>query len=166
LKDWLTEPADAPFDVAGWGERIAALYLHWRRIRPAPDLLPGRQHFDPIDLPRVLPSIWLLDIQREPFRLRYRLVGTNLVTVHGRDFTGQWYDEARPMLNTVAPDLLRYREMAGTGLATWRRGRPILVRDPHWHTTENVMMPLASDGKNADMMLCASTYYGHDGRAL
>ena len=41
-----------------------------------------------------------------------------------------------------------------------------MVADPHWHTLENAMMPLARDGKNVDMLLCGSVFYGHDGRVL
>ena len=164
--NWLDEPVGGVFDAADWNDRLSDLYAYWRSIRPADGVLPGRQHFDPIAIPRLLPSIWILDIQREPFRLKYRLVGTNIVTVHHADFTGRWYDEARPALLKVSPDYTRYRRMAEEGRATWRRGKPVLAVDPHWHTTENVMMPLATDGRNVDKLLCASIYYGFDGRMI
>lgn len=161
--DWQAEPVDGPFATAGWHERLAALYAYWRRIRPAPDLLPGRQHFDPIDVPKALASIWLLDVQREPLQFRYRLIGTNVVRMIGGDFTGQWFDEARPAIGKVMPRMVRYRLMVETGRATWRKGTPLLAPDPYWKSTENVLMPLADDGRNVDMLLCASVYYNHDG---
>ncbi len=164
--DWQAEPADGPFDTAGWNPRLAALYAHWRRIRPAPDLLPGRRHFDPIDVPGALASIWLLDVQREPLRFRYRLIGSNVVRMIGGDFTGQWFDEARPALGKVMPKLVRYRLMVETGRATWRRGAPLLALDPYWKSTENVIMPLAADGRSVDMLMCGSVYYSHDGNVL
>ena len=42
---WHAEPEGAAFDTSEWNERVAYMYAYWRRIRPAPDLLPGRRHF-------------------------------------------------------------------------------------------------------------------------
>ncbi|MFM8800942.1 MAG: hypothetical protein ACKOEE_10380 [Tagaea sp.] len=53
--------------------------------------------------------------------------------------------------------------MAETRRATWRCGPPRLSHDPYWKTVENVMLPLAADGTNVDMFLCASAYRRHDG---
>ncbi|MBL8832868.1 MAG: PAS domain-containing protein [Rhodospirillales bacterium] len=163
---WIAEPAGAAFDTAGWNARLARLYAHWRKIHPAPGVLPGRQHFSPFDLPEALPSVWMLDVQREPFRLKYRLIGTNMVRMIGGDYTGLWFDEARPQLLKAWPGLERYRLMVDTGRATWRKGKPTLTVDPYWHLSENVMMPLAQDGRSVDMLLCASVFYGHDGKVL
>ncbi|MBI1245875.1 MAG: PAS domain-containing protein [Alphaproteobacteria bacterium] len=163
---WVTEPANGGFDTSQWHPRLAALYAHWRRIHPAPGLLPGRQHIDPSAIPGVLASIWMLDVQRDPFRLKYRLVGTNLVGIHGTDYTGRWFDEARPEVLRVTPNYDRYHHMVDDRRATWRRGTPIHATDPHWHTTESAMMPLAGDGSSVDILLCGSIYYGHDGRVL
>ncbi len=166
LTKWHAEPEGAAFDTSDWNERVAYMYAYWRRIRPAPDLLPGRRHFDPIDVPRALASTWMLDVQREPFRLKYRLIGTNIVRMIGGDFTGRWFDEARPNLLKSMPGLERYRLMVETGRATWRRGIPVLAADPYWKTSENVMMPMASDGRNVDLLMCCSVYYSHDGNVL
>ena len=108
----------------------------------------------------------MLDVQREPFRLKYRLIGTNIVRMIGGDFTGRWFDEARPNLLKSTPRLERYRLMVDTGRATWRRGAPVLAVDPYWKTSENVMMPMASDGWNVDLLLCCSVYVSRDGNVL
>ncbi len=51
---------------------------YWRRIRPA-DLLPGRTHFDPVEVPRLLPYLGLLDVVREPrTRFKGRMAGTKV----------------------------------------------------------------------------------------
>jgi hypothetical protein len=164
--DWQSEPVGGEFGTDGWHERIAGLYRYWRRIRPAPDRLPGRQHFDPVDVPQALASVWLLDVHREPFRLRYRLMGTNVVTTLGEDLTGRWMDEARPKVLTVPGYFDRYRFMTDTGRATWRHGPAQMAHDPHWHALENVMMPLAADGRTVDMLLCATIFFGLDGQVL
>src|SRR6266849_5312118 len=56
--------------------RIRALYDYWCGIHPTEAILPGRQHVEPLDLAEVLRWLWLVDVQREPLRFRYRLVGT------------------------------------------------------------------------------------------
>ncbi|MBL8807283.1 MAG: PAS domain-containing protein, partial [Rhodospirillales bacterium] len=164
--DWQHEPDGGAFDTTGWHERIAGLYGYWRSLRPAPDTLPGRRHFDPVDVPAALASIWLLDVQREPFRLRYRLAGTNMGATLGEDLTGRWLDEARPKVLTVPGYFDRYRFMADTGRATWRHGPAQMTHDPYWHSLQNVMMPLAADGRSVDMLLCATIFFGRDGRVL
>lgn len=163
--EWIAEPDASAFDISGWHERLAGLYRYWRKIRPDGGL-PGRQHFDPVDVPKALASIWLLDIQRDPLRFRYRLVGTNVVRTLGEDLTGRWLDEARPDVLKDPHYFDRYRFMLDTGRATWRHGPAKMVADPHWHTLENAMMPLAADGANVDILLCGSIFYGHDGRVL
>ena len=56
---------------------IKLLYDYWCRMAP-PGRLPGRQHVDPIDIPHLLPNIWLLDVHRDPIRFWRRLVGTRI----------------------------------------------------------------------------------------
>src|SRR5260370_4780571 len=60
-----------------WHPRIKRLYEYCKAIHP-PLGLPGRQEFDPSAVPDLLPSLWMLDVQRQPFRLRYLLLGTSL----------------------------------------------------------------------------------------
>lgn len=68
--------------MAEWHPRICRLYSYWQTKHP-PNGLPGRQHIDPLELRDLLPTIWLLDVQREPFRLRYPVVGTGIVEAMG-----------------------------------------------------------------------------------
>ena len=38
-------------------------------------------------------GLWLVDLEENPFRVRYRLVGTEVVRYTGLDFTGRYLDE-------------------------------------------------------------------------
>src|SRR5262245_8459779 len=72
---------------------LQQLYAYWRaRFPGGAALLPGRQHIDPLDIPRLLPSVQLADVEPGP-RIRYRLVGANLVQHHDVNFTGRTLDE-------------------------------------------------------------------------
>lgn len=95
------QPALHPISetIISWHKRTRDLFCYWTSVHPAKGL-PGRQHIDPLDIPDLLPGLWLLDVQHDPFRLRYRLVGTAIVQAYGRETTGQWLDESHPQLTS------------------------------------------------------------------
>lgn len=143
-----------------WDPDIQAIFRHWRKMAPA-GRLPGRQHLFPTEIVKLLPGVWLLDVQRDPFRLRYRLVGTRVVNGIGRDVTGLWLDDAHPDMASTAGYLDRYRQVVDTSIPSWRRGRPRLSIRLDFEVIENVVLPLAGDGENVDMLL-ALTVFHHD----
>lgn len=155
ILDW-----DQPEPPSDWDPDIQAIFRHWRKMGPAGQL-PGRQHLVPTDILKLLPGVWLLDVQREPFRLRYRLVGTRVVNGIGRDVTGLWLDDAHPDMAAAPTYLDRYRRVVATRVPSWRRGRPRLSIRLDFDIIENVVLPLASDGEQVDMLL-ALTVFHHD----
>mgnify|MGYP003675869888 CR=1 FL=1 len=148
--------------AVGWHPDIGAIYAYWDAIRPAPERLPARRHLDPAAIVRLLPDIWMLDVHRDPFRMRYRLVGTAVVAAHGRELTGQWFDEAHPNLG---PEYYkRYQDVVETHRPSWRRGPPFLdQRSRMLRIVENIVLPLAEDGATVDILLCLTRIYGDTG---
>ena len=55
--------------------------------------IPDRACLDPVDFTHLLPSILLSEVVHQPFRVRFRLVGTKVVEAIGLDITGQFLDE-------------------------------------------------------------------------
>lgn len=149
-------------DATPWHPDIAALHRYWASIRPDPIRLPGRADLDPSRIVRLLPDIWMLDVQLSPFRLRYRLAGTGVVAAHGRELTGLWFDEAHPNLG---PDYYkRYQYVVETHQPSWRRGAPYLDQQSRLLTVlENIVLPLAGDGSTVDVLLCLTRIYGPRG---
>lgn len=139
-------------DLPPCDKRIGGLYDYWRSIRPTPETLPGRQHFHPTDIPRLLQWIWLVDVQRPSLRFRYRLVGTAHVDAAGSNPTGQWYDEAHPRFrrSTAYPLFVAVAER--TQVAFYR-GPPVYVVEQPYTTIERLILPLAQDGTRVDMLL-------------
>jgi hypothetical protein len=163
--------AAAPFDVEPFAPgamhaRLDALYRHWLALPRPAGPLPARADFDPFAVPEAVGSIWMLDIQREPFRLRYRLQGTRIVDAVGRDETGRWLDELVLADRSRPVDMARLRESALAGHATHARTRPLLAAGSGWSAVESVMLPLAADGRTPDILLCASVYFAADGSAV
>lgn len=137
---------------------VRALYEHWRAIHPARGL-PGRQHFDPTAIPRLLPNVWLLDVARDPLRFFYRVMGSALVEAGAPVRTGQFLHEA-------VPDAALRRRMEAflvqavvTGSPNWRRGEPTIVHHRHVSELEVVVLPLARDGTSVDALLNATVFY-------
>lgn len=141
-----------------WHPDIRALFLHWRAVHPGHGL-SGRRHLDPAAIAKLLPGVWLLDVQASPFRLRYRLVGTKVVHGIGREVTGQWLDEAHPEAAATPAYLERYRRVVESGIPSWRRGRPQLSIHLDFDTIENLILPLAEDGTHLDMLLAMTVFH-------
>jgi hypothetical protein len=144
--------------------KIRRIHDYWQSLRPAEDMLPGRQHFDPLAVAPLLPNLRLIDVQRRPLRFRYRLVGTRIVDAHARDLTGLWLDEVHPEF-TPGSDL--YREYIGvieSGRPSHRRGEPIfIVNADKFAELERILLPLAQDGRTVDMLLAATVFLNRQG---
>jgi hypothetical protein len=157
---------NAATDRSAWNPYVARLFSYWLSIRPAEDRLPGRQHFDPVDIPIVMPRVWLLDVVRDAgqLRFRYRLVGTKEVETLQREVTGQWFDDVHPRLKENPAHLERYRFMVESGQPTYRKGGVNFAHKREHEHVENCIVPLARDGKTVDMIAACSVLYRSDGR--
>ncbi len=151
LQDTRVPVAVTPDREPPWHPRVRQLYRFWESIR-RPGMLPGRQHIDPGAIRELLPDIWMLDVQPEPFRLRYRLAGTGITASHRRELTGLWMDEAHPQLRNNALYFERYKRVVATAEPSWRKGPP--VTDHLCWAVENLILPLARNGRDVDMLLC------------
>lgn len=154
-----------PADFASWHPKLQRVFRYWESIHPAHGL-PGRQHVDPLALADLLPGIWLLDVQREPFRLRYRLVGTRVVEAIGQETTGRWLDEAHPHLLEYPQYFDRFQEVVATKIPNRRRGPARMWSHQDFREIENVILPLANDGTNVDVLLLITVMYRLDGTSI
>ena len=143
--------------------RLRQLCDYWRAITPGGSALPGRQHFDPLDIPALLPWVWLLDVHRDPLRFRYRVTGTEHRRVSGRDATGHWMHELHPDFASFEsyPEFVvavERREIR------YRRGRPVFPIVNDVRETERLLLPLARNGWDVDMLLAITVYLRRSGR--
>jgi hypothetical protein len=75
-------------------EMIRALHRWWESH--CGEDIPERISLDPVNLKQLLANLIISDVEHDPFRVRYRLVGTNVVSAVGLDFTGRYLDELVP----------------------------------------------------------------------
>jgi hypothetical protein len=145
-------PLPAEVGLPPCDERIVELYRYWLGIHPARGLIPGRQHFDPVDVPRLLPWMWLIEFQRHPLRFKYRLVGTEHVQALGRDPTSAWLDEVHPRF-TTSSGYRQFVTAVGRGEMGFHRGASVYYKNRAMANIERLILPLARTGYDVDMLL-------------
>jgi hypothetical protein len=147
-------------------------HAYWRALRPVanllPEALPGRQHIDPVQIPALLPHLWLLDVVHDPaaqsgLRLRYRLIGSHVELGFGQIRTGRWFDDVEPAFAT--DPLLRapYEAAVLRHEPSYRRGKPRFVHNNTAAALERLMLPLAGNGRDVDMLLGFTVFYDSEG---
>ena len=128
---------------------------YWRSKCPA-GKYPARAALDPIDFAYVLGDVVLIDVWRSiaaeasRWHFRYRLIGANVVARDGYDLTNKALEDL------PEPE---YRErIRATWTAVCETGRPAhyvrdLTLDHRLRRYEVVVMPLASNGEDIDMLV-------------
>lgn len=129
-----------------------ALFDYWRRQTPS-GRLPGRQHLDPIDMPRhLLPRVMLFDVERAFDRVlfRVRLTGTKIVELLGCEPRGvllhqRGLAEAGSLAATLDAATALAAPVVYSAPFVPARGRRLWAR--------RLGLPLARDGRTVDMVL-------------
>jgi len=82
-----------------------------------------------------------------------------MVEFLGRDYTGQWLDDAYPDLRGSAIER-EYLYVITTGEPHWRLGKPYLTRERELYQFERVILALARDGAHVDMLVTVFEFLG------
>jgi hypothetical protein len=144
---------DLDFAIAD--ERIRRFFRYWLDKR-GDRRYPARAALDPVDFAYVLGDVVIVELRPAPaggpwpWTFRYRLVGTKIVGRDGYDLTGRTVDDL------PEPE---YRErVRATWLEVCQTGRPAhrvreLLLDRRMRRYEVVVLPLASNGEDIDMLI-------------
>lgn len=129
---------------------LLAIHRYWLGKR-GDRKFPGRADIDPIDLAPHLGNVVLIDVERSPLRLRYRLIGTNITHVMNRDSTGRYYDEIypEPLLRQIYASF-QWMLDHGQPLRTFGEA---FYPDKNFYHYETLNLPLAANGRDIDMVL-------------
>ena len=74
---------------------IVRFMLQWWLSKCGSDI-PDRSDLDPAELKPLLPNILVSDVEHDPFRIRYRLVGARAREATGFNIVGRYLDELLP----------------------------------------------------------------------
>jgi len=137
-------------------ERIAGLVDYWLTIHPR-DRLPGRQHFEPVDIPRLLPHIVLVDVEPNEMRFFARVAGGAVCAAFGFEITGKYLDDVVPEFRQSFGHEHRV-ELVTSGLPNYRKGKSSMAFRLDFAPIERVHLPLAKDGKTVDQIVSMTLY--------
>jgi len=144
-----------PDFLADCHDRVRAIYEYWAGKRRGRSM-PSRADLDPLDIPRLLPDICLVDVVRDERRYVYRLIGTNEARVRGRDPTGRSVMEAY-FGTSVQSVLLNYDAVTRSCTPHLDRD-PSLTKDDRFIQHETIFLPLSDDGATVNMILVYTVY--------
>jgi hypothetical protein len=144
---------------------------YWRAAAPAEGLLPGRQHIDPLGMTALLPYAWLLEVHPPGDgmsipRFRFRLVGSHVDLGFDKPMTGNWLHEMETGFDTVSARSRSFVDAATNAQISHRRGAPRFRMNADAAELERLMLPLAGDGRNVDMLLGFTVFYDGIGSVL
>ncbi len=135
---WRPEAADLQ------SEKLAFLLDHWRSLRTGGAAV-RLEAIDPLDLKTVLGDVLLLDVLDHGFDARYRVYGTRVAELAGRDWTGFTVSE---MNRVVKTDLSQFYR--GVYRAAFQRSEPIFTQhnSPNWLSPSSwlrLILPLVNE---------------------
>lgn len=134
---------------------LIRFFEYWRS-KVARRRLPSRADFDPVEIPDLLPWIYLVDVVDDASRrrLRCRLIGTSIVARIGRDMTGHYFDDGMFSEKTLAAVTEAYdRVIDGRRPEVFKSHPDLLLNDKlEYLPYTRVLCPLAGDGKRVDML--------------
>ncbi len=118
--------------------------------------MPRRRDVDPIDVPRILPHLQLIEVIGGGARFRYRLAGTALVAAFGKEYTGKHLDEL------FTGERLAYASHVLSTVCA--KKRPMFLRNRYSSAKDLEMvanrlyLPLSDDGCSVNIIIGALTF--------
>jgi len=131
---------------------LVAIYRYWDSKRRG-RVMPQRPDIDPTEIARLLPHIFMVDVERDPLRFRYRLIGTAICEFLGRDFTGRIVDATNYPPEQAAELQKIYGAVVETARPVACKGTIFYVPGREWLLTEAILLPLSKDGINVNIIL-------------
>jgi hypothetical protein len=137
--------------------RLVQAYRYWIE-KAAGRAMPSRADIDPVDIPKLLPDVMLIERFADG-RYRYRLIGTENARAHGINATGRFLDEVLPGPDYRTHVLALYSECVANRRALYSE---CLFFSPARHQPERhtkvLFMPLSADGKTINMIFVIQVF--------
>ena len=135
--------------------RLSCLLDYWlekRGDRPA----PLREDIEPLEIPRLLPILHLIDVVQDPLHFRHRLVGTELVDKMSRDVTGLDVDAS--LYGDAAPEIIETLKTIVAEARPYHRLARLDWYERSWMTMESLELPLLDTDGRVAVILRGATF--------
>src|SRR5262245_61332976 len=148
-------PPPDPEWLARSSEPVKQLYGYWRS-KWRGESLPRRRDIDPVEIPRFLSQLTIVEVVPDERRYVYRLVGTKEVEIRGRDPTGKSVLDGffGPSIDNV---LGCYDTVVATRRPFYDDERYI-TPDGRYSDDETLFLPLSDDGETINRILVFGTF--------
>jgi len=140
--------------------RLRSLLDYYLEIHPK-TRLPSREAFDPFQIPTAMPHLTLVDVERNPYRFKYRVMGSVVSRNMEFDATGRYLDEFFDNIQDQFPHTGRV-EAVEKAMPIYRLGQSAVSFKNDFADLERVHLPLASDGETVDMVLSMFVYFAEN----
>src|SRR4051812_44296475 len=136
---------------------VRGLHDWWMAKREASGI-PDRRSLNPADFAPILPNLVIAEVEPDPFRIRYRLVGTRVTEFTGFDFTGRYLDElialgsANQWLDCYASAYRGRHPVYGSITEPTTAGGTF--------TFEFALFPLSRGGDSVEQFISVEDYFG------
>ncbi len=137
------------------GEILDLGRAYWQR-KCRNGRLPARADIDPAEITDLLPFTILLDVHRDPWDFRFRLIGTGIAYHLTSDWTGKWMSDIAFM---QAPS-----QIWDNCIAAAQGNEPYMSQTPYvgphkdFYRADDIILPLARNGETVDMLLVFVEY--------
>ncbi len=145
-------PPPVPSGIPQWSPEILELHEFLKGIWPA-EGLPSRRDFDPTDVPKLLPHIWLIELGTDIHEHRYRLAGSSVAASVGMDYSSKRLVDVHPNLLGKPDSYAFIEEVRGSGLPHWYNGEPRASHAEDVVRIQNLIAPLTGSGGAIDFLL-------------
>jgi len=135
--------------------KLRRLYDYWRS-RCRGGALPSRRDIDPLDIPELLPNVFLLDVIGDAEDFVFRLAGSLVEDAFSMPLRGKSITEIQKAAGTPIP-VAQHIEVARGGGPRYREGSVRVAGRDHWRT-QRLLLPLSSDGKAIDVLLGGAVF--------
>ena len=115
---------------------------------------------------KIIPYMYLIDVQQEPARFKYRFIGTKVCELEGQDYTNRFVHDLQPRALASAA-VCEFRKFA-------KNPKPVffmMVANKAGHRRYlydvygGVRLPLSNDGKTLNQII-ALAQFGHENEEL
>lgn len=132
---------------------LLRLFEYWRS-KCVDRRFPRRRDIDPLQIPDLLPNLFLVEVLPEAPWFRYRLTGTHIDKIHGQNITG------KSPADIKTPEVARmveqqYRDAIAARRPLCHKVTLLGPDDIYWHY-ERLVLPLSEDGAAISMFLCGA----------
>ncbi|MDJ0894653.1 MAG: PAS domain-containing protein [Alphaproteobacteria bacterium] len=157
----LSARPDCDLAQADWGlapdeidiPELRALFEYWLS-KCAGGTPPSRADLDPLEIPHLLRFVYLVDVERERGkpRYRFRLIGTYVVHISGRDATGLYLDspDYGPERSSIIPS---YSDVVSHKRPRYDQRYVPNYKEGYQHYGRLVLPLVGPDGQ-VNMLLC------------